>query len=62
MQDLIKMFDTGEGGVSLDEILEIVHEAWNHFPHRLLNGKSPAEMLQGHHSKMLSPIQPDDLR
>jgi hypothetical protein len=44
MTKIISMFDTGEGDVELGEILELVIDAWNHFPHKMLGGKSPREM------------------
>ncbi len=45
MQKIIAMFDTGETGApEIGEVLELVTDAWNYFPHKLLNGLSPAEM------------------
>jgi len=45
MQDIVAMFDTGEkGGPELSTILEVITDAWNHFPHRSLGGKAPVEM------------------
>ncbi len=43
--DIIAMFDTGQGGVGMHDILEIVNDAWNYFPHKILNGLSPAEKV-----------------
>ncbi|MEK7171051.1 MAG: hypothetical protein AAB774_01970 [Patescibacteria group bacterium] len=40
----IAMFDTGFGKIELEQILEVITDAWNHFPHRSLGGKSPVEM------------------
>jgi hypothetical protein len=42
---MIAMFDTGEGGDELSNILDILTDAWNYFPHKSLDGKSPEEML-----------------
>jgi hypothetical protein len=42
---MIAMFDTGEGD-ELSNILDILTDAWNYFPHKSLGGKSPEEMLQ----------------
>jgi len=42
---MIAMFDTGEGGDELSNILDILTDAWNYFPHKALGGKSPEEML-----------------
>ena len=40
---IIPMFDTGQGGVELNNIMEVVMDAWNYFPHKTLGGISPAE-------------------
>lgn len=57
--NIFMMFDSGKGKVDIGEIMEVVNDAWNYFPHRLLNGKSPAEMMA--QQKVVSPIQPSDL-
>lgn len=45
MQKIIAMFDTGETGApEISEVLELVTDAWNYFPHKLINGLSPAEI------------------
>lgn len=43
--DLIAMFDTGQGAAELQTVTELLSDAWNYFPHKILGGKSPAEML-----------------
>jgi hypothetical protein len=43
---MIAMFDTGEGDDELSNILDVLTDAWNYFPHKALGGKSPEEMLQ----------------
>ena len=45
MAKIIPMFDTGEGKAELGEILELITDAWNYFPHKILGGKSPKEMV-----------------
>ncbi|MBI1833891.1 MAG: hypothetical protein HYR90_03605 [Candidatus Andersenbacteria bacterium] len=45
MTDIIAMFDTGQGAVELQNIIEVINDAWNYFPHRLLGGMSPAEKV-----------------
>lgn len=45
LTDIIAMFDNGQGLVELENVLEIVNEAWNYFPHKILGGLSPAEKL-----------------
>jgi hypothetical protein len=44
MQDIIAIFDNGNI-TNLDTVLEVVSDAWNYFPHKLLDGKSPEEKL-----------------
>ena len=43
---IIAMFDTGQGISELKNILETVNDAWNYFPHKSLNGLSPAEKIE----------------
>jgi hypothetical protein len=44
MQKIVAMFGTGEKGApEMSTVLELVTDAWNYFPHKLLNGLSPAE-------------------
>ena len=43
MAKIIPMFDSGQGGVKLNNIMEVVIDAWNYFPHKALGGISPAE-------------------
>ncbi len=43
LTDVIAMFDTGEGDIELSNILELVTDAWNYFPHKAIGGISPAE-------------------
>lgn len=45
LMDIIMLFDTGQGAVELQDVLEIVNEAWNYFPHKVLDGLSPEEKL-----------------
>lgn len=42
---LFRLFDIGQGAVELDDIIDVLTDAWNYFPHRALDGKSPQEML-----------------
>ena len=44
MMKVVAMFDRGGDASELSNILELVTDAWNYFPHKLLNGLSPAEM------------------
>lgn len=43
MMKVVAMFDRGGDASELSNILELVTDAWNYFPHKALNGKSPAE-------------------
>ena len=45
LTDIIAMFDTGQGLIELENILETINDAWNYFPHKILGGLSPAEKL-----------------
>lgn len=42
---IIAMFDRGQGLLKMDNILQVINEAWNLFPHRCLDGLSPEEKL-----------------
>ena len=48
---IIPMFDTGQGGVELNNIMEVVMDAWNYFPHKTLGGISPAEKSLQYYEK-----------
>jgi len=41
---IIRIFDRGGDASELDNILELATDAWNYFPHKLLNNRSPMEM------------------
>ena len=45
MMKVVSMFDRGGDASELSNILELVTDAWNYFPHKILNGLSPAEKL-----------------
>ena len=45
LTDIIAMFDTGQGAAELQNVLELVNDAWNYFPHKVIGGISPAEKL-----------------
>ena len=51
LTDIIAMFDTGQGAAELQNVLELVNDAWNYFPHKIIGGLSPAEKLLEHHNK-----------
>jgi len=45
MMNIVAMFDRGGDASELDNILELVTDAWNYFPHKVLGGISPAEKI-----------------
>ena len=51
MMKVVAMFDRGGDASELSNVLELVTDAWNYFPHKALNGISPAEKLLEHHNK-----------
>ena len=51
MMKVVAMFDRGGDASELDNILELVTDAWNYFPHKLLGGLSPAEKLLNYPKK-----------
>lgn len=42
---IVAMFDVGQEMDEFNNILELINEAWNYFPHKILGGLSPAEMV-----------------
>lgn len=54
LNNIIRMFDMGSP-YELQNVIEILNDAWNYFPHRILNGLCPAEMLhQNKQTKLLN--------
>lgn len=43
MMKVVAMFDRGGGASELSNVIELVSDAWNYFPHKILGGISPAE-------------------
>lgn len=43
MMKVVALFDRGGDIVEMNNILELVSDAWNFFPHEVLGGISPAE-------------------
>ena len=44
LHEVIRMFDTGSP-YQLQNIVETLNDAWNYFPHRVLNGLCPLEVV-----------------
>jgi len=51
MMKVVAMFDRGGDASELDNILELVNDAWNYFPHKIVGGLSPAEKLLEYREK-----------
>ena len=51
MMKVVAMFDRGGNASELSNVLELVTDAWNYFPHKVLGGISPAEVLLKHKDK-----------
>lgn len=51
MMKVVAMFDRGGDASELSNVLELVTDAWNYFPHKVLGGISPAEMILKHQQK-----------
>lgn len=45
MMKVVAMFDYGADVLELDNVLELVTDAWNYFPHKILGGICPFEKL-----------------
>jgi hypothetical protein len=45
MMKVVAMFDRGGNATEIENVLELVTDAWNYFPHKALGGISPAERL-----------------
>lgn len=46
MMKIVMMFDRGGDSSELSNILELVTDAWNYFPHAAIGGKAPVEMIR----------------
>ena len=51
MMKVVAMFDCGGDASEMNNVLELVTDAWNYFPHKVLGGISPAEMILKHQQK-----------
>src|SRR3989338_3478612 len=51
LTDIITVFDTGQSPAELQNVLELVNDAWNYFPHKIIGGLSPAEKILEYHQK-----------
>ncbi|MFA5022699.1 MAG: hypothetical protein WC537_00270 [Candidatus Paceibacterota bacterium] len=51
MMKVVAMFDCGGDASELSNVLELVTDVWNYFPHKVLGGISPAEIILKHQQK-----------
>ena len=51
MMKVVAMFDRGGDVAELENVLELVTDAWNYFPHKALGGISPAEKMAEYKSE-----------
>src|SRR3990170_5004391 len=51
MMKVVAMFDRGGDASELSNVLELITDAWNYFPHDILGGISPAEKLLEYQEK-----------
>jgi len=51
MMKVVAMFDRGGDASEMNNVLELTNDAWNYFPHKVLGGISPAEMILKHQQK-----------
>ena len=52
-QKIVAVFDNGGDISELNNILELVSNAWNYFPHKELGGLSPQEKLMEYEKNKL---------
>jgi hypothetical protein len=45
VRQLFAMFDSSPHPIGEDILLPVIADAWNYFPHKSLNGRSPAEVM-----------------
>lgn len=46
LMKVVMMFDSGGDTSELSNVLELVTDAWNYFPHAAIGGKAPVEMTR----------------
>jgi len=51
MMKVVAMFDRGGDASELNNVLELITDVRNYFPHKVLGGISPAEKLLEHREK-----------
>ena len=56
MMHAIEIFDRGGGTAELSNVLELINDAWNYFPHKSLNDLSPLEKSLEYESSMKNDV------
>lgn len=51
MMKVVAMFDRGGDASELENILELISDAWNYFPHKIIGGLSPAERILDYNNR-----------
>jgi len=51
LNEITKEFDRGQNLEEFNKILQLLNDAWNYFPHKSLNGLSPAEKILEYQEK-----------
>jgi len=51
LMKIVSIFDRGGDAEELNQILEIINDAWNYFPHKSLDGLCPMEKILEHQKK-----------
>src|SRR3990167_10362989 len=46
MMKVVAMFDRGGDASEFSNVLELVTDAWNYFPHKILNGLCPMDKVR----------------
>ena len=46
MMKVVVMFDRGGDASEFSNVLELVTDAWNYFPHKILNGLCPMDKVR----------------
>ncbi|MFH1186909.1 MAG: hypothetical protein V1697_01910 [Candidatus Levyibacteriota bacterium] len=54
LNQIIRVFDNGSVA-EIENVLDIINDAWNYFPHKVLDGRCPTEILiQNKKTKLLN--------
>ncbi len=48
MIKIVAIFDDGSDISHMEYVLDLVTDAWNYFPHKIIGGLSPAEQILEH--------------